>query len=97
MAYKAYNICLVGLYKSRTKISENLKSFSKNKQSLRKYSDIQVQKNDFTVLINPGKEYLLKADDICIYTSLIKEQNFNWKMKIDKESSSYLNYKKCIN
>jgi hypothetical protein len=97
MAYKAYNICLLGLYKSKTKVSANLKNFSKNKQSLRKSSDIQVQKNDFTAIINPGKEYLLKADDICIYASMIKEQNFNWKMKIDKESSSNLNYKIGIN
>ena len=89
MTYRKYNICLVGLYKSnKTNKLGNLNSFAKEKQNLRKHSDIQVQKNDFTPIINPGNEYLLQADDICIYASLLKEQNFNWKINTDNESLS---------
>jgi hypothetical protein len=32
-----------------------------------------------SMILNPGIEYLLQSDDVCIYISLVKEQNFDWK------------------
>ena len=36
-------------------------------------------KTDLKVIINPGHDYLLQPDDVCIYVSLVKEHNFDWK------------------
>jgi hypothetical protein len=34
---------------------------------------------DYSVILNPGKDYRLQPKDVCLYISLVKEQNFNWK------------------
>lgn len=31
------------------------------------------------VIINPGSRYFIQPDDICIYISLVKEENYDWK------------------
>ncbi len=39
----------------------------------------KIVKTDLKVIINPGHDYFLQADDVCIYVSLVKEHNFDWK------------------
>ena len=32
-----------------------------------------------STIINPGNEYLLQEDDICIYIDFVEEENYDWK------------------
>lgn len=34
---------------------------------------------DRTILLNPGPNYKIDANDLCLYIALIKEENFNFK------------------
>ena len=30
-------------------------------------------------MLNPGPSYILEPTDLCLYISLVKEENYNWK------------------
>lgn len=32
-----------------------------------------------TILLNPGSQYQIEAQDLCFYISLVKEENYEWK------------------
>ena len=36
------------------------------------------------MLLNPGPDYELEAQDTCFYISLVKEENYDWKISRTK-------------
>ena len=56
---------------------------------------MQTPLNNFAnkyVVLNPGPGYEIEPQDVCIYISLVKEENYNWKAartKICKNSSFF--------
>jgi hypothetical protein len=41
--------------------------------------DMSALNLDYDVIINPGRDYKLRAQDVCLYISLVKEKDFHWK------------------
>ncbi len=33
-----------------------------------------------TILLNPGSNYQIESQDLCFYISLLKEENYEWKI-----------------
>ncbi len=71
LAHKKYNVCLIGVAKSRIKTNENAS------QQHEKNPSFSSSSNEYIVL-NPGPNYDLVPDDICLYISLVKEENYDW-------------------
>ena len=48
-----------------------------SQQRKNSYAEIDFSNRD--LLINPGSKYLIEPDDICIYMSIKKEENYDFK------------------
>jgi hypothetical protein len=55
-----------------------------DKSDIKKQKHLEVKHSriETNVLINPGRDYELKPNDVCLYISLTKEQNFDFKKVI---------------
>lgn len=42
------------------------------------------------ILLNPGPNYEIEAQDICYYISLVKEENYNWKSSKATRSCEFI-------
>ena len=76
-------MCLVAI---GTKSNSNRKqsvffneTFSHETSQTRKNSFEEIDFTNRDLLINPGVKYIIKPDDICIYASLFKEENYDFK------------------
>ncbi len=69
LAHKKYNVCLIGVAKSKINTSDQQKE---------KNPSFSSSSNEYIVL-NPGPNYDLEPNDICLYISLVKEENYDWK------------------
>ena len=81
--FTRYNVCLVGISTKETKYKKSIYTIDDDDESEEgesKSSETRLKFIDRNVVINPGSEYSLKPDDICLYISQIKEENYDWKM-----------------
>ena len=49
------------------------------------------------MLLNPGPDYELEAQDTCFYISLVKEENYDWKISRTKICKLILHFLFCLN
>ena len=78
---------MIGVAKSRPKLSEasskqQINSFVFKQNDEHMTSIRNLTSNSFLnkyILLNPGPNYEIESHDICIYISLVKEENYNWK------------------
>ena len=73
-------MCLIGIAKHK----QNFSTFSSNIALSSKCSSASLseQATNFSskyVLLNPGPNYEIESNDVCLYMSIVKEENFNWK------------------
>lgn len=84
-----YNVCLIGIGKSRKRFSSmafssedfnySRSSSVNSSTSKSKCTSINMSLHSKSILLNPGAHYEIEAQDICYYISLVKEENYNWK------------------
>ena len=65
-----YSVCLVGVMTKKKRYKKSVLSLNNE--------DIE-KEDSSTLVINPGNEYLIQEDDVCIYVSLLKEANYDFR------------------
>ncbi len=68
-------MCLIGISQNK---QTNLQA-SKETIDYQQQQQLRNENTYRTVLLNPGPNYKIVADDICLYIALVKEENFNFK------------------
>jgi len=82
-----YNVCLIGI-KRASELNEstthNSSFFSKKNDFAHSNQSVNIDMNNnntatMNMLLNPGPDYELEAQDTCFYISLVKEENYDWR------------------
>ncbi len=76
---RRFNVCLVAIGTKQKKSRKQ--SMFDNEIIIQEVasSNVDVDFSNKDLLINPGIRYIIEADDICVYISLIKEENYDFK------------------
>ena len=77
-------MCLIGVKRNslNESLNQNSSFFSKKNEFSHSNQSVNIDVNiiaSMNMLLNPGPDYELEAQDTCFYISLVKEENYDWK------------------